>query len=182
MVDLLEQGALLALVTHSRQEWYRTATLVEEAGSALAIARGERPLDAMGDSTADLFDEVGWDEVERNVERIREWEASGLRLLTVLDEAYPINLREIYNRPPFLFVRGELLPEDSRAIAVVGTRDASEHGRRQARQLAADLSRRGVTILSGLALGIDAAAVESVDDVVEVVDEFLNPPVQLSLY
>src|SRR6266571_4547768 len=159
MVDLLEQGALLALVTHSRQEWYRTATLVEEAESALAIIRGERPLDDMGDSTADLFDEV-----ERNVERIQEWEASGLRLLTVLDAAYPINLREIYNRPPFLFVRGEMLPEDSRAIAVVGTRDASEHGRTQARQLAADLSRRGVTILSGLALGIDSAAHEGALD------------------
>ena len=160
LTDLLEQGALRALVAHSRQEWYKTAALVEEARSALAIVRGERPLDDMGEATADLVDQVGWDEVERNVEHIQRWDAAGLRLLTVLDEAYPINLREVYNHPPFLFVRGDLVPTDSRAIAVVGTRHASEQGRSQARQLAADLSDRGVTVLSGLALGIDAAAHE----------------------
>jgi DNA processing protein len=164
LTDLLEQGALLALVAHSRQEWSRTAALVEEAGSALAIVRGELPGDDMGDAIADLFDQVEWDEVERNAEQIQRWGASGVRLLTVLDEAYPINLREIYNRPPFLFVRGDLLPTDSRAIAVVGTRQASEQGRSQARQLAVDLSDRGVTVLSGLALGIDAAAHEGALD------------------
>ena len=76
----------------------------------------------------------------------------------VLDEDYPINLRLVYNRPPFLFVRGDLRSDDDRAVAVVGTRQASDHGREQAARLAGDLAGHGVTVLSGLALGIDAAA------------------------
>ena len=76
----------------------------------------------------------------------------------LIDAAYPSNLRVIYNRPPFLFIRGELRPEDSQAIAVVGTRAASEEGLAQARRLAAGLAEADVTILSGLAKGIDAAA------------------------
>src|SRR5207302_7426526 len=71
---------------------------------------------------------------------------------------YPANLRLVYDRPPFLFVRGELRDEDRRAIAVVGTRKASEQGLREADRLARGLAERGVTVLSGLALGIDTAA------------------------
>jgi DNA processing protein len=76
----------------------------------------------------------------------------------VLDENYPSNLRRVYNRPPFLFVRGTLNPGDERSVAVVGTRKASPEGREQARQLATELARRGVTVVSGLAAGIDTEA------------------------
>ncbi len=98
--------------------------------------------------------------VVRYVEALRDWTRGDVRLLTVRDEGYPLNLREVYNRPPFLFARGQLMPEDSRAVAVVGSGQASARGRQQAHELAGRLAERGVTVVSGLALGIDAAAHE----------------------
>lgn len=69
-----------------------------------------------------------------------------------------MNLREVYNRPPFLFTRGRLWSADDRSVAVVGTRSASDEGKRLARTLAAELATAAVTVVSGLALGIDTAA------------------------
>lgn len=85
-------------------------------------------------------------------------EKAGARLVTVLDEDYPANLRVIGNLPPFLFYRGELDPSDARSIAVVGTRQASEDGLRRAARMARELVEHDVVIASGLAKGIDAAA------------------------
>lgn len=83
---------------------------------------------------------------------------AGARLVTVLDEDYPANLRVIGNLPPFLFYRGELDQRDARSIAVVGTRQASEDGLRRAARMARELVEHDVVIASGLAKGIDAAA------------------------
>jgi DNA processing protein len=83
----------------------------------------------------------------------------GARLVTVLDRAeYPSNLRVIPSPPPFLFYRGELRRDDARSVAVVGTRQASEDGRRRARRLTERLTAEGVTVMSGLARGIDSEA------------------------
>jgi DNA processing protein len=82
----------------------------------------------------------------------------GARLITVLDDEYPATLRTIFNLPPFLFVRGTLLKEDARAVAVVGTRNPSEEGLGRARRMAGLLATERVTVVSGLARGIDAAA------------------------
>jgi DNA processing protein len=79
-------------------------------------------------------------------------------LVTVLDSEYPANLRLIPNLPPFLFYRGELDEADVRSVAVVGTRDASAAGIRRARQMSSRLAEQRVTIISGLARGIDSAA------------------------
>jgi DNA processing protein len=98
--------------------------------------------------------------VDRYATAITQWTKGDIRLVTVLDEGYPLNLQEVFNRPPFLFLRGDLQPQDSRAVAVVGTRQASEEGRAQARALASGLAEQGVTVLSGLARGIDTAAHE----------------------
>ncbi|MEU6355203.1 DNA-processing protein DprA [Streptomyces sp. NPDC047072] len=83
---------------------------------------------------------------------------AGARLVTVLDEDYPANLRVIGNLPPFLFYRGELDERDARSIAVVGTRQASEDGLRRAARMARELVEHDVVIASGLAKGVDAAA------------------------
>lgn len=83
----------------------------------------------------------------------------GARLVTVLDRAeYPSNLRVIPSPPPFLFYRGELQRDDARSVAVVGTRQASEEGRLRAGRLAEKLTSEGVTVISGLARGIDTEA------------------------
>jgi DNA processing protein len=74
------------------------------------------------------------------------------------DEAYPARLKEIPDPPGVLFVRGNILPADGLAVAIVGTRHATHYGLAQAERLAAGLARAGYTIISGLARGIDAAA------------------------
>jgi DNA processing protein len=83
---------------------------------------------------------------------------AGMHVLTWGDSNYPELLLTINDSPPVLYVRGELRPEDAWAVAMVGTRAASVYGREAARTLATDLTRAGVTIVSGLARGIDAQA------------------------
>jgi predicted Rossmann fold nucleotide-binding protein DprA/Smf involved in DNA uptake len=89
---------------------------------------------------------------------LAELAAEGVKLTTVLDDDYPANLRLIFNLPPFLTYRGMLRADDARSVAVVGTREASSEGLERARRLAAQLAEAGVTVLSGLARGIDTAA------------------------
>lgn len=84
--------------------------------------------------------------------------ASGIRILGDSEADYPRALREIDDPPGILFLRGELLPQDALAIAVVGSRHATQYGLAQAERLAGSLARAGFTIVSGLARGIDAAA------------------------
>jgi DNA processing protein len=75
-----------------------------------------------------------------------------------MDEGYPANLRLIPNLPPFLFYRGDLREEDTRSVAVVGTRKPSDPGIDRAARMSRLLAERGVTVISGLAEGIDTAA------------------------
>ena len=74
---------------------------------------------------------------------------------------YPPRLKEIDDSPPILYIRGEILPEDERSVAVVGTRKASAYGREVASSLAHDLSKNGVAVVSGLARGIDSISHQS---------------------
>ena len=83
---------------------------------------------------------------------------AGAWLLTLDDEAYPSLLRSLPDRPPLLYVRGDLSCADAKCLAVVGTRKASKYGWDVAFELSRDLARHGVTIVSGLAQGVDAAA------------------------
>jgi len=81
----------------------------------------------------------------------------GISVLTWDDEEYPANLRAAADAPPLLFVRGSILPEDERAVAIVGTRQPSGEGLEIAETLGRELAARGLTVVSGLALGIDTA-------------------------
>lgn len=81
---------------------------------------------------------------------------SGAKALTWQDDTYPAQLRTVYDPPPVLFVRGTLTAGDHWAVALVGTRKPTAYGREVARQLAGELTRHGITIVSGLARGIDA--------------------------
>ena len=82
----------------------------------------------------------------------------GVRVLTWQSAEYPQRLRDIDASPPVLYIKGTLQPQDDWAVAIVGTRRASAYGREVTRQFAADLARSGVTIVSGLARGIDGQA------------------------
>ena len=85
-------------------------------------------------------------------------EHRGAKVLTWDDPTYPPRLLKIYNPPPVLYVRGDILDEDRWAVAVVGTRGATVYGKEVARRLAGGLARNGLTIASGLARGIDSTA------------------------
>lgn len=82
----------------------------------------------------------------------------GARLIKWTDADYPVNLREIADPPPYLFVRGSLVPEDRKLMAVVGARAASDAGRRMAQRLGLELAAKGFSVVSGLARGIDGEA------------------------
>lgn len=99
------------------------------------------------------FDE--WQTIETELQRIA---LADVDVVTRADAAYPENLTQVHDPPPFLYVRGSLQPEDHLAIAIVGARAASAYGRGVAKDLARGLAAHGITVVSGLARGIDAEA------------------------
>ena len=82
----------------------------------------------------------------------------GVKVLTYNDPSYPSRLKEIYDYPPLLYVRGSLLPQDEWCLAVVGTRRATVYGRQVTEEIVTDLAQSKITIVSGLAKGIDSVA------------------------
>jgi DNA processing protein len=102
------------------------------------------------------------------IKRFDDWELAekqlawsdriGAKLLTINDGLYPSNLKNIPDAPPLLYMRGEILPEDRQAIAVVGSRTFTDYGRRATERIVGHLAELGLTIVSGLARGIDSCA------------------------
>jgi len=136
---------LRSLIDHfgdARSAWngmpdeLRAAGLGAKTIARLAAIRADVDLDAL------------WDRISKQ----------GVQILTSEDQAYPPRLKEIEQSPPVLYVRGEWLAEDQFAVAVVGTRRITSYGRQITEQLASFLAASGVTVISGLARGIDAAA------------------------
>jgi DNA processing protein len=82
----------------------------------------------------------------------------GVSVLTVFDPAYPPRLKEIYNAPPLLYVKGEITRQDDQSVGVVGTRGPTVYGKELAARIVPELVRSGLTIVSGLARGIDSIA------------------------
>lgn len=95
------------------------------------------------------------------------WEnirAQGIRVLIWDDDDYPRRLREIANPPPVLYLRGALSDADEWAVAIVGTRRITAYGHQIAERIAAHLVAAGITVVSGLALGVDTVAHQSALD------------------
>ena len=89
------------------------------------------------------------------------WErtqAQNIQVLTWEDEDYPRRLKEIEQPPPVLYIRGAVKLDDDWAVAIVGTRRITPYGRQVAEEVASTLARNGVTVVSGLARGVDAVA------------------------
>jgi DNA processing protein len=169
----IEQGmTTLGTVTvaDERWAWVSLALVPEVVGNA----RRYHDLLRLG-SPADLFEtprralagDVG-EETARGVtgfdwrQAARQQAAAAARcdarLVLLADPEYPASLRPIDLPPPFLLVRGEILREDGLAVAIVGSRRGTHYGLRMAERLGADLGGRGVTVVSGLARGVDTAA------------------------
>jgi len=148
-----ERAALVALLCRDDVSWSDTPLEILESGSATAELRravdGKGTLFSLGTTAADL--------IAQAAEEIAAWHADGIGVHAFFDDTYPAQLRGIREMPPILFSRGQPSP-DARAIAVVGTREASADGLRIAGSVAGSLAHRGITVVSGLARGIDTAA------------------------
>jgi DNA processing protein len=134
--------------------------LLERFGSPRAVltaARSQlREVPGVGPKLTERIAMAGDEiDVEAQIALCREHH---LAILTESHCGYPRLLREIHDPPGVLFVRGQIQPQDALAIAIVGTRHATPYGLQQAERLAGSLARAGLTIVSGLARGIDAAA------------------------
>ncbi len=146
-----EQAALVALLQGRPKglSWPEIMTEVLEAGSALAVwEQHVQPtlLDMDGDASLD-----------EALAEIQGWRSQGLAFTTILDDQYPARLRAVHQAPPVLFSMGRLDSCDT-AVSVVGSREASPQGVRIAQEVAQALASHQVTVVSGLAVGIDTAA------------------------
>ena len=137
-----------------------TAALLEHFGSAAAVLAATadqlHQVSHIGPKlTAALLDDGLPNEVEEELKLIAQHQVY-LRVLGQPD--YPASLTTIVDAPYLLYVRGTLLPQDSQAVGLVGTRHPTPYGKRVAEKLTAGLVRAGFTVISGMAYGIDAAA------------------------
>jgi len=155
-----EKRALVALSLVPGIGGGRLRALVARFGRPSAVWQAPRAalmqVPGVGEKTVDAilsFDDR--DQVDQQIERA---EQMGVSLLAPWEKRFPSRLREIYDPPAYLWMRGTLEPADERALAVVGTRACTDYGRVQARRFAQALVQRGLTVVSGLAYGIDAAA------------------------
>ena len=105
-------------------------------------------------AAANVKDFNGWHKTEEELELLKKYDT---RLITYQDSLYPRSLLNIYDFPPFLYTKG-LLKEDDVNIAVVGSRMASTYGKFSTQRLCRELAINGITVVSGLARGIDSAA------------------------
>jgi len=126
----------LSIAWNAPAEAFREAGLPERPLRNLINLRNQTDLDQLYDSILE----------------------KGVQVLTVLDDAYPRLLQEINQSPPVLYVKGQLAPEDASSIAIVGTRRVTEYGQQVTRDTSIFLAGHGLTIVSGLARGVDGLA------------------------
>lgn len=154
--------AFLALTLLPRVGPVTISRLLERFGDALQVLKAsERQLqevNGVGPAMARTLH--NWQDhcdLTKEKRRIRE---TGARFLTILEEDYPELLREIPDAPPAIYVLGSLLERDRQSVAVVGSRRSTHYGMSSARRLSCQLAAAGITVVSGLARGIDTAAHE----------------------
>jgi DNA processing protein len=138
----------------------RVRALLEHFGDAPAVLRAscQQLLQArgIGQETAEAI--ANWEkaiDLDAELKRIADF---GCRVVAQQDEEYPALLRQIYDPPPVLYVKGQMLPKDKNAVALVGSRMTTHYGIEAARKLGYQLAYLGVTVVSGGARGIDSAA------------------------
>jgi len=138
----------------------RLRQLEEFFGDPVAILRASRDrlmqVPQIGPETAESI--ARWESTIDLSGEFRNVEACGARVITRLDMEYPTSLKEIYDPPIVLYIKGSLLSQDNRGIAIVGSRQTTSYGMEVARKLGYQLAYAGVTVVSGGARGIDTGA------------------------
>ena len=157
-MDSREALVALNLIEHVGP--VRVRQLLEQFGEAPAILKASKPqllrVQGIGQETAEAIS--GWEnavDLAGELKRIKEF---GCRILIQGDEEYPELLRQIYDPPVVLYIKGRLIDRDKNAVAMVGSRQTTHYGLEIARKLAYQLAYLGVTVVSGGARGIDTAA------------------------
>ena len=138
----------------------RVRQLLEHFGEAPAILRASRQqllgVRGIGAETAEAI--ANWEQAVDLAAEMKRIEDFGCHVLTQADEDYPASLREIYDPPVVLYVKGRLTAQDKHGVALVGSRQTTHYGLEVARKFGYQLGYLGVTVVSGGARGIDTAA------------------------
>jgi len=138
----------------------RVRQLLEHFGDAPAILRASKSqllqVRGIGEETAEAI--ANWEKSADLSSELRRIQEFGCHILTQTDDDYPDLLRQIYDPPVVLYVKGRLTARDKNAVAMVGSRLTTHYGLETARKLAYQLAYVGVTVVSGGARGIDTAA------------------------
>jgi DNA processing protein len=135
-------GQLEAHFKGMSEAWHASLNELKQAGLDENIARA-------------IFDARPKIDLDRESKMMAK---SGIRMLTWHDSRYPARLKEIYGCPAILFIKGEIAPEDEWCLAVVGTRNPTIYGRQIADEMASQLAQSHITVVSGLAKGIDTVS------------------------
>jgi len=143
-------GVGLVLAQRLLQRFGDPAAVFQASFADLVATKGISP--AIAQAIRNFRD---WDKLEEQLARLR---SAGAEMITQDDPRFPVRLKEIPYPPLYIFIKGTLAPEDGLAMAMVGTRGASYYGLKACRRLAGALAARGITVVSGLARGIDTAA------------------------
>jgi len=152
--------ALVALNMIEHVGPVRVRQLLEYFGDAQAVLRATKQqllqVHGIGEETAEAI--ATWEKTVDLAGELRRVSEFGCQIITQADPEYPELLRQIYDPPIVLYVKGKLTTQDKNSVAIVGSREATHYGIETARRLAYQLAYVGVTVVSGGARGIDTAA------------------------
>lgn len=155
-----EREAFVALNMIGHVGPVRVRQLLAHFGEATAVLKASKPqllhVKGIGEDTAESIS--NWEKSVDLAGEIKRCKDFGCHIITPVDEDYPALLREIYDPPIVLYVKGTLDHRDKNGIAMVGSRQTTHYGLETARKLAYQLAYLGVTVVSGGARGIDTAA------------------------
>lgn len=151
---------LLALKSIKRVGDYTIRKLVSALGSCEKVFEASREdITSIPGLGVRLWEEIKgfseWDKIDRQIRYMKE---NNIRIIESGDPGYPANLRNIYKPPLYLFVQGEILPSDNTSVAIVGSRMCDNYGRKITRKISGSLAEMGITVVSGMAMGIDAVS------------------------
>ncbi|MDD5085836.1 MAG: DNA-processing protein DprA [Candidatus Omnitrophica bacterium] len=142
----------------SKEEFLNLIKVFKEPASIIA-PQNERSLASVsqiGSRLASALKKIG--KIFNSEKELERCEREGIRLVNILEDIYPVNLREIYDPPLVLYVKGDVSSFHKAAVAIVGSRLSSIYGEEVARRFSSKLAGWGLTVVSGLARGIDSAA------------------------
>ncbi|MEU8894385.1 DNA-processing protein DprA [Nocardia sp. NPDC048505] len=147
-----DRAAIVAMMrlTPKNTDWSRLTERISDIGSAAQLWADEHPEDLFGtDDESEIW--------ARAVADIAEWRKAPFEFHTFMDGTYPERLRSVRQMPPIVFTQGSLVERDA-GVCVVGSRGASDRGMDFARRVSVGLVKNDVTVIAGLAKGIDTAA------------------------